>query len=63
MRHVLRVKFALGFSTIRTRTRHARITGALPKESLELARTAAERSFVLLKNEMLGSRHLLPLER
>ena len=61
VRHVLRVKFALGLFdkpyTDETRANQ----GALPKESLELARTAAERSFVLLKNEMLGSRHLLPL--
>lgn len=61
VRHVLRVKFALGLFdkpyTDETRANQ----GALPEASLELARTAAERSFVLLKNEMLGSRHLLPL--
>ena len=61
VRRVLRVKFALGLFdnpyTDEKRENH----GVLPKESLELARAAAERSFVLLKNEQLGSRHVLPL--
>lgn len=50
VRHVLRVKIALGLFdhpyTDETRKR----TGSPDKENLELARIAAERSFVLLKN-------------
>lgn len=61
VRHVLRVKYALGLFerpyTDESRENH----GSLPKASLDLAKTAAERSFVLLRNEPLGSRHLLPL--
>jgi beta-glucosidase len=61
VRHVLRVKFALGLFdnpyTDEARENH----GPLPKESLDLAQGAAERSFVLLRNEPLGSRHVLPL--
>lgn len=61
VRHALRVKFALGLFdnpyTDEQRENH----GVLPPESLELARAAAERSFVLLKNDLLGSRHMLPL--
>jgi beta-glucosidase len=61
VRRVLRVKFALGLFdnpyTDETRENH----GPLAKENLELARAAAERSFVLLKNELVDSRRLLPL--
>jgi beta-glucosidase len=61
VRHVLRVKFAMGLFdhpyTDESRENHA----ALPKESLDLARAVAERSFVLLRNEPLGSRRVLPL--
>ncbi|HEX8871265.1 MAG TPA: glycoside hydrolase family 3 N-terminal domain-containing protein, partial [Candidatus Acidoferrum sp.] len=61
VRRVLRVKFALGLFdnpyTDESRENH----GALPPQSLEAARTAAERSFVLLKNDVVGSRRLLPL--
>lgn len=61
VRHVLRVKFALGLFdrpyTDESRENH----GPLPKESLDLARAVAERSFVLLRNEPLGSRPVLPL--
>ena len=61
VRHVLRVKFALGLFehpyTDETRANH----GPLPKQSLDLARKAAERSFVLLKNDAAASRPLLPL--
>jgi beta-glucosidase len=63
VRRVLRVKFALGLFdnpyTDEMRENH----GPLPKESLEIARTAAERSFVLLKNEAVGSKNVLPLSR
>ncbi len=61
VRRVLRVKFALGLFdkpyTDESRENH----GALPAESLQLARTAAERSFVLLKNEFVVTRRVLPL--
>jgi beta-glucosidase len=61
VRRVLRVKFALGLFdkpyTDEARENH----GALSKEYLETARVAAERSFVLLKNDLVGSRHVLPL--
>ncbi len=61
VRHVLRVKFALGLFENPYTDEARENTGPLPKESLELARIAAERSFVLLKNDPLGSRPLLPL--
>jgi len=61
VRDVLRVKFALGLFdnpyTDETRENH----GALPQASLDVARAAAERSFVLLRNEPVNSRRLLPL--
>jgi beta-glucosidase len=61
VRRVLRVKFALGLFdhpyTDETREKH----GPLPQRNLDLARTAAEQSFVLLRNESNNSRHLLPL--
>jgi len=61
VRHVLRVKIALGLFerpyTDVSRADH----GPLAKENLEVARKAAERSFVLLKNERVGARRLLPL--
>jgi beta-glucosidase len=61
VRRVLRVKFALGLfdSPYTDETRENR--GPLGKENLELARTAAERSFVLLKNEVVGLGPALPL--
>lgn len=61
VRRVLRVKFALGLFekpyTDEARENH----GPLPAENLELARVAAERSFVLLKNDPVASRPVLPL--
>jgi beta-glucosidase len=61
VRRVLRVKFALGLFdnpyTDETRANH----GPLAKENLDLARAAAERSFVLLKNDLVGPRRVLPL--
>jgi beta-glucosidase len=61
VRHVLRVKFATGLFenpyTDESRENH----GPLPKESLDVARAAAERSFVLLRNEPVGPRPILPL--
>jgi beta-glucosidase len=61
VRRVLRVKFTLGLFdspyTDETRANH----GPLGKENLDLARLAAERSFVLLKNDLVGPRRVLPL--
>jgi beta-glucosidase len=62
VRRVLRVKFALGLFehpyTDEARENH----GALPAESMQLARTAAERSFVLLKNDAAATgQRVLPL--
>lgn len=62
VRRVLRVKFALGLfeHPYADETREA--SAMLHPESLSLARTAAERSFVLLKNESSsGGTPLLPL--
>lgn len=61
VRRVLRVKFALGLFERPYTDETAANHGPLPKESLDVARLAAERSFVLLKNDLVGSRHLLPL--
>jgi len=63
VRRVLRVKFALGLFDNPYTDERQENHGVLPKENLELARAAAERSFVLLKNEQLGSRHMLPLSK
>jgi beta-glucosidase len=64
VRHVLRVKFALGlFENPYTDEKLADPDGPLPKENLELARTAAEESFVLLKNEAREGRAILPLAK
>jgi beta-glucosidase len=62
VRRVLRVKFALGLFE-RPYTDEIREAGAmLQPESLDLARTAAERSFVLLRNASLsGGAAILPL--
>jgi beta-glucosidase len=61
VRRILRVKFALGLfeHPYTDETRDNR--GPLPQTSLEVARETAERSFVLLKNDPLNSRPLLPL--
>ncbi len=61
VRHVLRVKFALGLFdnpyTDESRENH----GPLIKANLDVAREAAERSFILLRNEPQGSGPVLPL--
>ncbi len=62
VRRVLRVKFALGLFDRPYAPEPA--TGAQPKlgpAHLELARTIAERSFVLLKNEKVSGSALLPV--
>ena len=61
VRDVLRVKFALGLFEDPFTDESREIQGALPKERVEAARLAAERSFVLLKNSAVGNRPILPL--
>jgi len=61
VRDVLRVKFALGLFEDPFTDDSRENQGALPKERVEAARQAAERSFVLLKNSVAGSRPILPL--
>jgi len=61
VRRVLRVKFALGLFERPYTDENAANHGPLAKASLDVARTAAERSFVLLKNDLVDSHHLLPL--
>lgn len=61
VRRILRVKFALGLFE-HPYTDESKEAGAmLQKDSVLLARTAAEESFVLLKNAAVGSAPLLPL--
>ena len=61
VRRVLRAKFALGlFEHPYTDEKQAE-PQAIPAASLELARTAAEQSFVLLKNETVNGAAMLPL--
>ncbi len=61
VRRILRVKFALGLFE-HPYTDESKEAGAmLQKESVMLARTAAEESFVLLKNANVGAGPLLPL--
>ena len=61
VRHVLRVKFALGLFDKPYTDESREKRGPLSNENLELARTAAERSFVLLKNDAVAGRHVLPV--
>ncbi|HET6931435.1 MAG TPA: glycoside hydrolase family 3 N-terminal domain-containing protein, partial [Candidatus Acidoferrum sp.] len=61
VRNVLRVKFALGLFEDPFTDESRDIQGPVPKERVETARLAAERSFVLLKNSVVGSRAILPL--
>jgi len=61
VRRVLRVKFALGLFE-HAYTDESKEAGAmLLPDSVALARTAAEQSFVLLKNATVGAGPLLPL--
>jgi beta-glucosidase len=62
VRHVLRVKFALGLFEHPYADEKQEAAAMLQPESVLLARAAAERSFVLLKNSPLaGGSPLLPL--
>ena len=61
VRRVLRVKFALGLFDHPYTDESREKSGPLAQENLDLARKAAEQSFVLLRNEAINSRHLLPL--
>jgi beta-glucosidase len=62
VRRVLRVKFALGLFTRPYVDESKYAKAMLRPDAIELARTAAERSFVLLKNApYLGGKPLLPL--
>jgi beta-glucosidase len=61
VRHVLRVKFALGLFDHPYADESRQNHGPLAKEYLEVARAAAEQSLVLLKNDPVGSRPVLPL--
>ncbi len=61
VRHILRVKFALGLFDHPYTEENDDDAKAIPPASLELARTAAEQSFVLLKNASVNGKPLLPL--
>jgi beta-glucosidase len=61
VRHVLRVKFALGLFEHPFVDESAAEAAQLRPEARMLAREAAERSFVLLKNETADGKALLPL--
>lgn len=62
VRHVLRVKLALGLFDHPYTDEAKEAAAMLQQESLLLARTAAERSFVLLKNEgFSGGAPVLPI--
>jgi beta-glucosidase len=61
VRRGLRVKFALGLFENPYTDESRKKNGALPAESLEIARTAAQRSLVLLKNDPVAGHSVLPL--
>lgn len=61
VRRVLRLKFQLGLFD-RPYVGESKPANAIPQEHLELARRAAEESFVLLKNDAsVGGENLLPI--
>ena len=61
VRRILRVKFALGLFEHPYAEESKEAGAMLQKESVLLARTAAEQSFVLLRNATVGVGPLLPL--
>lgn len=62
VRRILRVKIALGlFENPYTRTPQA--TGPIAPAYLQVAREAAEKSFVLLKNDATGGAPVLPIRK
>ncbi len=64
VRHVLRVKFALGLFDNPYTDQTRKKEGPLERQSLDVARVAAERSFVLLKNANgKDAQPLLPLKK
>ena len=62
VRHILRVKFALGLFDHPYTQENDDNSKPIPPASLELARTAAEQSFVLLKNAAVNGKPVLPLD-
>ncbi len=62
VRRILRVKFALGLFDHPYTEENDDDRKPIPPASLELARTAAEQSFVLLKNAPVNGKPLLPLK-
>jgi beta-glucosidase len=63
VKRVLRVKFALGLFDHPYTNEAAEQSSMLRPEYLQVAREAAERSFVLLKNDARGGSPLLPLSK
>jgi beta-glucosidase len=63
VRRVLRVKFALGLFANPYTDESRENRGPIPAENLEVAQKAAERSFVLLKNDVVAGQRTLPLGR
>jgi beta-glucosidase len=61
VRRALRVKFALGLFENPYTDESRKKNGAIPAESLEIARAAAQRSLVLLKNDPVVGHSVLPL--
>lgn len=61
VRRVLRVKFALGLFQHPYADEKQESSEMLRPDSIDLARKAAERSFVLLKNDAVAGRAVLPL--
>ena len=62
VRRILRVKFALGLFDHPYTAENDDAAKPIPPASLELARTAAEQSFVLLKNAPVNGKPILPLD-
>jgi beta-glucosidase len=58
---VLRTKFAIGLFDRPYTDENLNVSGRLTPEHLELARQAAEESFVLLKNDPVNGKPILPL--